>query len=187
MWFSYIFSLIFRSFFVRVKKWKKIFNQGATRVRTWTSCSAVETSLIKESNFYLLIKNVNKSLPVFLSHVGFSLVYRLKWAMSGLVAIRSVGLFQITDTRMVCQCDKPWCWIQKLWINNNFDRILFPNSIAWFESILSCGFIYQYGTTAEQLLAQLNYIHGTALQVWEFSPWRWTKNPVTQLWALLEP
>ncbi len=49
-----------------------------------TSRSAVESSLIK---------NVNKfPYPDFLSHVGFNLVYRLKWSMNGLFTIRPMVL-----------------------------------------------------------------------------------------------
>ncbi len=62
---------------------KKLKIKGPPGFEPGTSRLAVESSLIK---------NVNSPIiPIFLSHVGFSLVYRLKWAMSGLVTRRSVG------------------------------------------------------------------------------------------------
>ncbi len=52
-------------------------------VSKFCSCSAVESSLIK---------NVSPYIPIFLSHVGFNLVCRLKWVMSGLFTVRSMVL-----------------------------------------------------------------------------------------------
>ncbi len=47
-------------------------------------------------------------IPIFLSQVGFNLVYRLKFAMSSLLTIRSMCIREIADFVLLKSIQKPW-------------------------------------------------------------------------------
>ncbi len=91
-------------------------------------------------------------IPIFLSHVDFNLVYRLKWAMSGLVTISSIfyrlnrvevdfwRLFSVSPAQYVVQwvSKQKWDW---LWFEKSIHSSRTCGVINFTLSIqVSCGY-----------------------------------------------